>query len=46
MITTILLTLLGGVGLCYLIATLYVDKQFYNRVQRRQDLIRRYTSED
>jgi len=28
------------------IASSYEDRQFYNRVQRRQELIKRYTSED
>jgi hypothetical protein len=43
---TMLVFIVVGIGFCYWVAGAYEDKKFYNRVQRRQDLIRRYTSED
>ena len=46
MIGSILVFILVGLGFCYWVGSVYEDKKFYNRVQRRQDLIRRYTSED
>ena len=46
MIGFVLLLILLGVAFIYWIASVYEDKRFYNRVQRRQELIKRYTSED
>ena len=46
MIGTIFVLIMLGIGFCYWIANSYEDKKFYNRVQRRRELIRRYTSED
>lgn len=46
MIGSIIIFIAVGVGFCYWVAYAYEDKKFYNRVQRRQELIRRYTSED
>ncbi len=41
-IITILFVILG----MYIIALMYEDRKFYNRVKRRNELIKRYTSED
>jgi len=46
MIGTILISIIIGIGFIYWIASSYEDRKFYNRIQRRQELIRRYTSED
>tara|TARA_R100000406_G_scaffold92535_2_gene81597 strand:+ start:1010 stop:1150 length:141 start_codon:yes stop_codon:yes gene_type:complete len=46
MIGTILILIILGMGFIYWIATAYEDRQFYNRIQRRQELIRRYTMDD
>lgn len=46
MIGSVLVCIIAGLIFCYWIAYAYEDKKFYNRVQRRQELIRRYTSED
>jgi hypothetical protein len=46
MIGTMLMLICCGMGFAYWIATAYEDRKFYNRIQRRQELIKRYTSED
>ena len=46
MIMSILIGILTFVLIVRWIASSYEDRKFYNRIQRRQELIRRYTSED